>query len=220
MDKPFIPLNFNELSADEMRCKSSEFLRVMQSRRSVRDFSTRDVDASIIRNAIQTAGSAPSGANKQPWHFVAISNSAVKKQIRLAAEQEEREFYQRRAPQEWLDDLQPFGTDANKPLLEDAPYLIAVFLKKFSIDEQDKQKKNYYTSESVGIATGFLLTALHQSGLATLTHTPSPMKFLHTLLNRPSYEKAYMLIVTGYPKKDAKVPNITKHSLDEIATFI
>lgn len=220
MDNPFIPLDFQELSPEEMLKQSSDFLQVMKRRRSVRDFSSRHVDENIIKNAIQTAGSAPSGANKQPWHFVAISDTAVKNQIRVAAELEEKEFYQRRAPKEWLEDLQPFGTDANKPLLEDAPYLIAVFLKKFSFDDDETQKKNYYTSESVGIATGFLLAALHQAGLATLTHTPSPMKFLQTILNRPSHERAYMLIVTGYPMENAQVPNIQKYNLEDIATFV
>lgn len=219
MTESFIPLSFTHRTDAEMQERAQAFRELMQTRRSVRTFSTEPVDQSIIENAILTAGSAPSGANRQPWHFVAIQDASMKKAIREAAEEEEREFYQRRAPQEWLDALKPFGTNEDKPMLEEAPWLIAVFLKKFTYDEKDAQHKNYYTSESVGLATGMLITALHQAGLATLTHTPSPMKFLHEILERPDYEKPYMLIVAGLPAENVQVPNIEKYPLDEIATF-
>ena len=185
-------------------------------RRSVRSFSDRAVDRAIIENAILSAGSAPSGAHKQPWHFVIVENVETKALIRKAAEAEEHEFYNRRAPKAWLDDLKVFETDENKPFLETAPYLIAVFLQRNTIDEKGEKHKNYYMPESVGIATGMLISALHFSGLATLTHTPSPMKFLGEILQRPSNEKAYMLIVAGYPTDGATVPDLERKKLDEI----
>ncbi|RDH42778.1 nitroreductase family protein [Zooshikella ganghwensis] len=206
---PFIPLTFTEYSPEDMLLRSRQFYQLIKQRRTVRDFSDRPVAREIIDNAILSAGSAPSGANKQPWHFVVVSNETVKKEIRLAAEAEEKAFYQHRAPEEWLHALAPLGTDEHKPFLETAPYLIAVFLKKFTYHEAQKQK-NYYTAESVGIACGMLITALHYSGLATLTHTPSPMKFLNTILQRPSDERPYLLLVTGYPSEHAEVPNIQK----------
>ena len=174
------------------------------------------VDRAIIENAILSAGSAPSGAHKQPWHFVVVENPETKALIRKAAEAEEHEFYNRRAPKAWLDDLKVFETDENKPFLETAPYLIAVFLQRNTIDEKGEKHKNYYMPESVGIATGMLISALHFSGLATLTHTPSPMKFLGEILQRPSNEKAYMLIVAGYPTDGATVPDLERKKLDEI----
>lgn len=216
---PRKPLNFIELSSDEMLARSHEFKETVSRRRSVRAFSDRPVDREIIENAIRAAGSAPSGANKQPWHFVIVESQKTKALIRKAAEAEEQEFYNGRAPQAWLDDLKQFETDENKPFLEISPYLVAVFLEKNSIDEEGVKHKNYYMPESVGIATGILITALHLSGLATLTHTPSPMKFLNEILQRPSNEKPFVLIVTGYPAEGATVPDIDRKTFDEIASI-
>lgn len=215
----FEDLKFDELKESEMEARAESFLIRMSTRRTVRDFSDRPVSKDIIQKALSTAGSAPSGANRQPWHFSVVGNPAIKREIRLGAEEEEHEFYNGRAPQEWLDALTPFGTDANKPFLEIAPWLIAVFARKFDIDAEGQKHKNYYVTESVGIATGLLLAALHNAGLATLTHTPSPMKFLNKILDRPRTEKPLMLIVVGYPTEDAKVPAITRKSLDQIASF-
>ncbi|WP_323845764.1 nitroreductase family protein [Microbulbifer magnicolonia] len=216
----FVPLQFERLDDAEMVRRSRAFCEQMKRRRSVRDFSAEPVPRQVIEQAIRTAGSAPSGANMQPWHFVVVERAEVKKQIRLAAEDEEREFYQRRASQEWLDALEPLGTDAQKPFLEKAPYLIVIFLKKFSGSETGEKLKNYYTSESVGIATGMLIAALHNAGVATLTHTPSPMKFLNEILGRPATEKPYMILVAGLPAQGAQVPAIEKKPLEEIADFI
>ncbi len=213
------PLNFEELTPDEMLNASRDFRKKISRRRSVRHFSDRAVDREIIENAIKSAGSAPSGANKQPWHFAVAENPDIKKNIRKAAEAEERDFYHGRAPQSWLDDLKVFETDENKPFLETAPYLVAVFLQRNSIDADGGKHKNYYMPESVGIATGMLITALHLSGLATLTHTPSPMKFLNEIFDRPSNEKPFMLIVTGYPTKNVTVPDIERKPFQEISTF-
>ena len=196
-----------------------EFLEDISSRRTVREFSDRAVPREIIESAIRAAGTAPSGANMEPSKFVAVSDPNLKREIRVAAEVEEKEFYELRASEEWLKALEPLGTNEHKPFLEVAPWLIAVFLKKFTFGEDGKRFKNYYTAESVGIACGFLLTALHKAGLATLTHTPSPMKFLNTLLDRPKTERPYMIIVAGYPASDATVPVIGKNALDQIATF-
>ncbi|MBT5832810.1 MAG: nitroreductase family protein [Candidatus Latescibacteria bacterium] len=215
----FIPLNPTEYPASEMQTRAEAFHLLMQKRRTIRDFSDRTVPQPLITTSIQTAGTAPSGANKQPWHFVAISDPIIKKQIKEAAEEEEREFYTHRAPQRWLDDLAPFGTDANKPFLETAPWLIAIFAQRFGQTTDGDRDQNYYVAESVGIATGLLITALHNAGLATLTHTPSPMKFLNTILNRPDSERPFLLLVVGYPTPTAQVPNIQRKSLDEIATF-
>lgn len=213
------PLNFKELSPEEMLTESRKFLDTIKRRRSVRDFSERHVDREIIENAVRAAASAPSGANKQPWHFVIVENSDTKKLIRKAAEAEEQEFYNGRAPQSWLDDLKVFETDEHKPFLETAPYLIAVFLQRNSIDEDGVKHKNYYMPESVGIATGMLISALHFSGLATLTHTPSPMKFLNQILERPSNEKPFMLMVTGYPAKGVKVPDISRKKYEDVTSL-
>ena len=213
-------LEFIEYPPAQMLQRSQQFCELMQRRRSVRDFSSRAVDPLIIENAIRTAASAPSGANKQPWHFVLVTDDSVKHQIRVAAEHEEHEFYHGRAPQAWLDDLKVFKTDEHKPFLQAAPALIAVFLQRNSVDAQGNKHKNYYMPESVGIATGMLLAALHNAGLATLTHTPSPMKFLNTILERPSNEKPYMLIVVGFPADAAKVPAIDKKPFDEICTRV
>ena len=203
-----------------MQAQAEAFYQAIKTRRTVRDFSDKPIPASVIEQAILSAGTAPNGANMQPWHFVAISNADIKKQIRLAAEQEEREFYEQRASEEWLDALSHLGTDAEKPFLETASHLIVIFLKKFSYDAQGNKLKNYYTSESVGIATGFLINALHTSGVATLTHTPSPMKFLNTILKRPADERPYMILVAGYPADGCQVPTIDKKPLADIATFL
>ncbi len=219
-DWPFEPLKFNEKSPERMSADALTFYQFLRQRRTVREFSDRPVARDIIENALKTAGTAPSGANMQPWHFVVIQNADLKSRIRQAAEEEEKEFYQHRASAEWLRALEPLGTDEHKPFLETAPWLIAVFLKKFSYNAQGERLKNYYTAESVGIAVGFLLAALHNAGLATLTHTPAPMKFLNTLLNRPKDERPYMLIVTGLPAEQARVPVIGKAPLEEIASFM
>ncbi|BBM00911.1 nitroreductase family protein [Microbulbifer sp. GL-2] len=219
-EKTFQPLDFTHLDDDEMRFRAGEFFRLMRRRRSVRDFSAKPVPREVIENAVRAAGSAPSGANMQPWHFVVVESADVKRQIRLAAEEEEREFYQRRASEEWLNALEPLGTDAHKPFLETAPCLIVIFLKKFTSAGNGERLKNYYTSESVGIATGMLIAALHNAGVATLTHTPSPMKFLNEILSRPVEEKPYMILVAGVPAKGAQVPAIARKPLDEIADFI
>jgi nitroreductase len=216
----FIPLDFNLQDEATMLTQSQVFLQLMSRRRTVRDFSPRELPQGVLENALKAAGSAPSGANMQPWHFVVVQDSAVKKRIREAAEAEERELYTHRASDEWLQALAPLGTDANKAFLQHAPALIAIFLKKFTLDESGRKHKNYYTAESVGIATGILITALHNAGLATLTHTPSPMKFLSQILQRPDYERPYLLLVCGYPSDDATVPDIKRRPLDEIVTFV
>lgn len=218
-ENTFIPLNFTEKNEEEMIEASRSFYQDMKRRRTVRRFSERPVPLEVIKNCLLAAGTSPSGANLQPWHFAVVSASEVKRRIREGAEEEERAFYQQRASEEWLDRLGPFGTNEVKPFLVDAPYLIVIFVKKFTYDEQRKKFKNYYTSESVGIATGILITALHLSGLATLTHTPSPMKFLNEILGRPDDERPYLILVTGYPSSDAVVPQISKYELDQIATF-
>ncbi len=215
---PSIPLDFTELTEAEMLAASRDFCATLHKRRTVRDFSARPVPAEIIHNAVRAAGAAPSGANKQPWHFAIVSSAKIKKAIRKAAEAEEREFYQHRASESWLRDLAPLGTDADKPFLETAPWLIAVFLQKYSFDGDGNKQKHYYMPESVGIACGMLLCALHLSGLATLTHTPSPMGFLGEILHRPSNEKPYLLVVAGYPAADARVPAIARKPFDEIAS--
>jgi len=216
----FIPLDFSLLEEQAMQQQAESFYLQMSKRRSVRDFSDQPIPPSVLEHAILAAGSAPSGANMQPWHFVVVQNPEIKKRIRLAAEKEERELYDHRASDEWLDALAPLGTDADKPFLETAPALIAIFLKKATIDADGAKHKNYYTPESVGIATGVLITALHQAGLATLTHTPSPMKFLTEILQRPSHERPFLLLVVGFPAEGALVPNIQRLPLSDIATFL
>lgn len=215
----FEALNFSELSSEDMVAASRNFYLDMKRRRTVREFSDRPVPEEVIKNAISAAGTAPSGANQQPWHFAVVSNPETKRAIRDAAEMEERAFYQGRAPDEWLKALRKLGTDENKQFLETAPFLIAVFLKKTNVDEQGRVLKNYYTAESVGIATGILITALHLSGLATLTHTPSPMKFLNKILKRPDSERPFLIVVTGFPSSNARVPMISKFELNQISTF-
>lgn len=217
----FQPLDsYVEYPVEEMRKRAANFRKEMQRRRTVRHFSDRHVPREIIEECLLTAGTAPNGANLQPWHFVVVSDPGKKREIRVAAEEEEREFYNRRAPQEWLEALAPLGTDEHKPFLETAPYLIAIFGKNHSELPDGRRVKNYYVNESVGIATGFLIAAIHNAGLVSLTHTPSPMGFLNNILNVPSDEKPFLLLVTGYPAEDAQVPVIHKKSLEEIVTFL
>jgi nitroreductase len=215
----FQPLDFVEKPVDEMIATSQSFYLDVKRRRSVREYSNRPIPMEVIENAIRAAGTAPSGANMQPWHFVVVTDPDKKKEIREGAEIEENAFYHDRAPDEWLQALEPFATNEFKPFLETAPCLIAVFRKKFSVDDDGEERKNYYITESVGISIGILITALHLSGLVTLTHTPSPMKFLNEILGRPKTETPFLLIVTGYPSDTAMVPVISKYRLDQIATF-
>lgn len=217
----FQPLSsYVEYPIEEMKQRATEFRKDMQRRRTVRQFSNRPVSREIIEECILTAGTAPNGANLQPWHFIVVSDPKVKHEIRTAAEDEEKDFYNRRAPQEWLEALAPLGTDEHKPFLETAPYLIAIFGKNHSELPDGRRVKNYYVNESVGIATGMLITAIHNAGLVSLTHTPSPMGFLNQILNVPSDERPFLLLVTGYPAEDAEVPIIHKKNLEEIATFL
>ena len=217
----FQPLtSYIEYSPEEMRERAKSFRAHMQRRRTVRHFSDRPVPREIIEECLLTAGTAPSGANLQPWHFVVIGDPKVKHEIRLGAEEEEAEFYHHRAPQEWLDALAPLGTDEHKPFLEIAPYIIAVFGKTHMNLPDGRQIKNYYVNESVGIATGLLITAIHNAGLVCLTHTPSPMGFLNDILHVPADHRPFVLLVVGYPAEDAQVPVITKKPLEEITTFI
>ena len=199
--------------------RSRLFLANIKSRRSVREFSDRPIPIELITNAVRAASLAPSGANKQPWHFVIVNDALIKKEIRVAAEKEEKAFYNYRASDEWLKDLQPFETDWSKPFLETAPNLIVVFKKQYNVDGE-KRKKNYYVNESVGIASGVLLTALHSSGLVALTHTPAPMGFLETILKRPKNEKAFLLIPVGFPSETAKVPVLKKKSFKRICDIV
>jgi iodotyrosine deiodinase len=217
----FVPLiSAVDRSPRAIAARAAAFREQMRTRRTVRHFSDRPVSRDVIEHCLLTAGGAPSGANLQPWHFVVIGDSAVKRRIREAAEEEEREFYAHRAPQEWLDALAPLGTDANKPFLETAPWLIAIFAQSYGVLPDGRKVKNYYVQESVGIATGVLITAVHLAGLASLTHTPSPMGFLNTILSRPANEKPYLLLVVGHPAEDAMVPLIDKKPLEEMATFV
>lgn len=220
-DYPTIPLDqYCEYPIDEMRRRLEEFYADVSRRRTVREFSDRPVPQDIIETALKAANTAPSGANLQPWHFVVVSGPATKRKIREAAEVEEREFYEHRASPEWLEALAPLGTDSSKPFLETAPYLIAVFLKKYDRLDDGRRVKHYYPTESTGLATGILITALHHAGLATLTHTPSPMKFLNEILGRPSSERPFLLLVVGYPAADARVPDIERKLLDDHMTFV
>lgn len=225
MDRDYeaLPLPDWEHAGDEqMRRDALAYYAHIRRRHSVRDFSDRAVPRDIIETCVRAAGTAPSGANHQPWHFVCVADIGTKRRIRIAAEHEEAAFYGGKASEEWLADLDKLGTDAQKPFLETAPWLIAVFLERSGTDGDGGKRKNYYMSESVGIATGFLLNALHAAGLATLTHTPNPMRFLSEILGRPANERPYMLIVVGHPAADATVPAaaLVKKPLEEIATFI
>ncbi|MFL3007711.1 MAG: nitroreductase family protein [Candidatus Neomarinimicrobiota bacterium] len=215
----FQKLHFNILPKTKMLNRSKSFLSRVRLRRSVRDFSDKAVPIDLITNAIKAAASAPSGANKQPWHFVIVNDSLIKKEIRLAAEKEEKAFYSYRASEEWLKDLEPFETSWSKPFLEIAPSLIVVFKKIYDVEEKQR-KKNYYVNESVGIACGILLTALHNSGLATLTHTPAPMGFLEKILNRPKNEKAFLLIPVGFPNTNAEVPRLSKKAFNKVCDIL
>lgn len=208
-----------EYSSSETVARARQFLKVAQTRRTIRDFSSRPIDREVIALCIQAAGTAPSGANQQPWHFAVVSNPKTKSKIRSAAEAEEHRFYTERAPQAWLDAVRPLGVDDHKPFLEIAPYLIIVFRRTYDQARDGAKVKQYYSTESVGMATGILITALHHCGLATLTHTPSPMSFLNEIVKRPKNETPFALLVVGYPADDATVPVIKKKTLSEIASF-
>ena len=216
-ENKFIPYKTSNFSAEELIEKSQKYFQKINKRRSVRDFSDKEVPKEVIENIIKTAGSAPSGAHKQPWTFCVISNKELKSKIRKLAEEEEYENYHGRMSDSWKADLKDFGTDHIKKFLEVAPYLIVVFKKVFDLDEDDNKSQNYYVNESVGIACGFLITAIHQAGLVTLTHTPSPMGFLQKALARPKNEKAFLLLPVGYPAKDCKVPDLKRKDLNEIS---
>lgn len=221
MEKPsFIPLTeYVEYPPDEMKRRAQWVKQELQRRRTVRDFSDRSIPDQVIEDCLLAAGTAPNGANLQPWHFVVVKNPAIKKKIRIAAEKEEKEFYENRATEEWLEDLYPLGTDFNKPFLEKAPALIAIFSQSYGLNPDGSKKKHYYVKESVGIAAGVLITSLHHAGLATLTHTPSPMGFLNEILDRPENERPFLLLVVGFPADGVMVPDISKKSLKEISTF-
>jgi len=210
---------YQEFDAQAMAERASAFYDEVKRRRTVRDFSDRPVPRAVIEDCIRAAGTAPNGANLQPWHFVAVSDPAIKRRIREKAEEEERAFYGGKAPQEWLDALAPLGTDEHKPFLETAPWLIVIFAESYGELPDGRKVKHYYTQESVGIATGILITAVHHAGLVSLTHTPSPMGFLNEILDRPARERAFLILVVGYPAQGARVPAITKKPLAEIATF-
>jgi nitroreductase len=216
----FVPLpGYEEYPAEEMERRAAEFRAEMARRRTVRQFSDRAVPRGVIERCLETAGTAPSGANRQPWHFVVVQDPATKRAIREAAEEEERAFYEGRAPDEWLEALEPLGTDRHKPFLETAPYLIAVFAQRYGVDPEGGKQRNYYVTESVGLATGLLIAALHHAGLATLTHTPSPMGFLNEVLGRPESERPFLLLVVGYPAAGAEVPDISRKSLEDFTSF-
>jgi iodotyrosine deiodinase len=218
-DRGFEPLSsYREYPPDQMATRAAGFAADLARRRTTRHFSSRPVSRAIIEDCLRAAGSAPSGAHQQPWHFVVVGDPALKRRIREAAEAAEREFYAT-APEDWLAALAPLGTDAEKPYLETAPYLIAVFAQRYGLDPAGGRRRHYYVGESVGIATGFLLAALHHAGLVALTHTPNPMDFLRELLGRPANEKPVMIVVTGYPAADARVPRLERKPLGEIATF-
>jgi len=211
----FIPYQHDKLTPHEMQEASEVYYYMMDDRRSVREFSDEPVDIEVIHNIIRTAGTAPSGAHKQPWTFCVVSDPEIKKQIRVAAEKEEYENYHGRMSDEWLDDLKTFGTDWHKPFLEIAPYLIIIFKKSYDLIDGEKHK-NYYVNESVGIAAGMLISAIHNAGLVTLTHTPSPMNFLQKILDRPENERAFLLLPVGHPAEGAQVPDIRRKPLDQI----
>jgi nitroreductase len=214
-----IPLAFEELPTEEMTERALRFRQQMTRRRTVRDFSDKPVPRSLIEDCVMTAATAPSGANQQPWTFVCLSDAATKREIRIAAEEEERSFYAGRASSEWLEALAPLGTDADKPFLETAPWLIAIFAQRYGARPDGSRIKHYYVPESVGIATGLLIASLHNAGLATLTHTPSPMGFLNSICGRPESEKALILLVTGYPADAAHVPDIRRKEADEVIVW-
>jgi iodotyrosine deiodinase len=217
----FVPLaGYREYPLDEMAARAAAFHADLARRRTVRDFSARPVPRGVIEDCLRAAGTAPNGANLQPWHFVVVSDPAVKARIRAAAEEEEREFYAHKAPQAWLDALAPLGTDEHKPFLETAPYLIVIFSQQYGLLPDGRKVKHYYVQESVGIATGFLISAVHHAGLVSLTHTPSPMGFLNEILGRPANERPFLILVVGYPAAGARVPAITRKPLPAIASFV
>ena len=217
----FVPLPADKpIAVDEMRRRVTAFSQRMQQRRSVRQFSTRSVPRDVIEAALRAANCAPSGANMQPWHFVVVGDPEMKRKIRGVAEAQERAFYEKRASEEWLGALSKIGTGSEKPFLENAPYLIVVFAQRYGLTETGERVQHYYVNESVGIATGVLVTALHQAGLGVLTYTPSPMRFLHDLLDRPENERPFLVLVTGYPAEDAVVPALEKKPLSEVVTFL
>lgn len=221
MSAPFVPLSsYRPLPPEEMERQARHFAAELHRRRTVRHFSDAPVERAVIESCIAAAGSAPSGAHMQPWHFVAVQDAEVKRAIRSAAEEEEREFYENRATEEWLAALAPLGTDWRKPFLEIAPWLIVIFERKHGIAPDGTLIRHYYTKESVGIATGMLITAVHTAGLASLTHTPNPMHFLNRILGRPDNERAFLILVVGYPAADAMVPDLRRKPLGEIATFV
>ena len=219
---PSVPLNMQTFPEQEMQTRSKAFLHLMQQRHSTRDFANKPVPLDVIQHCLATAGSAPSGANQQPWHFVVVTDPDIKHQIRLAAEEEERSFYAGRASDEWLEALAPLGTDEDKSFIDRAGCLIVIFAQSYGLEADGSRVKHYYVQESVGIATGFLITALHNAGLACLTHTPSPMGFLSKHLNRPKNERAYINLVVGYPAEDAQIPEhaLTKKALSDFVTII
>jgi iodotyrosine deiodinase len=220
-DPAFVTLpGYREYSVEEMKRRAAEFSADMARRRTVREFSDRPVPREVIDACLRAAGSAPSGANMQPWHFVVVGDAALKRKLRLGAEKAEHEFYRHKAPAEWLDALAPLGTGEQKPFLETAPYLIAVFAQTYGVLPDGRKVKHYYVQESVGLATGILIAAVHHAGLVSLTYTPSPMSFLNEILGRPSNERAFLVLVVGYPAADAQVPTITKKPLADIATFV
>lgn len=216
----FVPLaGYPEVDDPTLARRAEAFRERIARRRTVRDFSDREVPREVIESCLRAAGAAPSGANMQPWHFVAVGDPETKRRIREAAEREERELYEHRASREWLDALAPLGTDAHKPFLETAPWLIAVFAQRWGVNDDGSKRRHYYVTESVGLATGFLIAALHDAGLATLTHTPSPMAFLGEILERPEPERAFLLLVVGHPSSEATVPDIGRKPLESIASF-
>jgi iodotyrosine deiodinase len=214
----FTPFIYHSLPVEEQLQRAKDFFELCNRRRSIREFSSKPLPRELLEEILKTAGTAPSGANKQPWRFVVVTDPAVKREIRLAAEAEEKESYEHRMPQEWLDDLATLGTDWHKEFLEIAPALIVQFSINY-IKDGDRIRKNYYVKESAGIAAGFLLAAVHNAGLVALTHTPSPMDFLQRILNRPENEKPFLLIPVGYPKEGTKVPDIKRKQLDEFVTW-
>ncbi len=220
MPPRLVPLiGFGHLGDDEMRERAAQFRDDLCRRRSVRRFSDRPVPTDVIDACLHAAVSAPSGANRQPWHFVVVRDPETKKRIRREAEAEEQAFYRGRAPDDWLEALAPLGTDEHKPFLEEAPYLIVVFAQLHGVDTDGRTVKHYYVQESVGIATGILITAVHRAGLASLTHTPSPMRFLNEILDRPSNERPFLILVVGHPAADARVPDITRKRFDSVVTL-
>lgn len=211
--------DYREYTPEEMCRRAASFYQEIKRRRTVREFSSRPIPMEAVKDCLRAAGTAPNGANHQPWHFAVVTDPELKKKIRIAAEAEEKEFYNGRAPDEWLEALAPLGTDENKPFLEEAPALIVVFCENYGLDSEGNKVKNYYVTESVGIATGFLIAALHQAGFATLTHTPSPMGFVRDILGRPQRERTFLILVVGYPKEGVEVPEISKKELEEFTSF-